>query len=49
MDGVSGDEVLVFLIDADNDRLVLEKDEKTVKEIFDEFQSLLDEQDMKNK
>ena len=39
MDGVADNEVLVFLIDADNDTLVLEKDEKTVKEIFDEFQS----------
>ena len=48
MDGVADNEVLVFLIDADNDRLVLEKDEKTVKEIFDEFQSLLDGQDAKN-
>ena len=45
MDDVTDDEVLVFLIDADKDRLVLEKDEKTVKEIFDEFQSLLDEHD----
>ena len=45
MDDVTDDEVLVFLIDADKDRLVLEKDEKIVKEIFDEFQSLLDEHD----
>ena len=44
MDGVEEYQALVFLIDEENDRIVLEQDDDIVDEVFEEYYDLLNEE-----
>lgn len=41
MEGVEEDQALVFLIDEENDRIVLEQNDDIVDEVFEEYYELL--------
>lgn len=45
LEGVSEDEVLIFLIDEEKDQLVYEENDKVIDGVYNEFCRLVEEQD----